>query len=154
MSEASRDRRLPVCFLSTRAGGKPAVPGNMLLPAVLLLLSATSAFAGGDPAKGKAVFAKCHFCHQLGEGAKNSVGPELNGVVGRPAASLPGYTYSAAMKAWGRNWDDADLQAFLASPSAVVPHTKMTFQGLRDPQAIEDVIAYLRQFGPDGRSAP
>ena len=167
------DRGLPACTGASTfqedAGWKPAVPGSISFPgartsrllfliggaaAALLFLSATTASAAGDAARGKAVFAKCRFCHQLGEGAKNSVGPALNGIVGSPSASRPGYVYSAAMKAWGRPWDEADLRAFLAAPAATVPHTRMTFQGLPDPQAIDDVIAYLATFGPDGRSPP
>ena len=126
----------------------PAIPG-----ALAALLLATPALAA-DPAIGKANFAKCGFCHRVGEGAKNVVGPELNGVVGRPAASVPGYDYSEAMKASGKTWDEASLRAYLAKPSAFVPGTKMTFAGFRDPAVIDDVIAYLKTFKPDGSAAP
>ncbi|MDQ0392620.1 c-type cytochrome [Labrys monachus] len=150
MSGFSRDRRLAACSFQRKVRWKPAVPGTLLF----LLLAATPAQAGGDADKGRAAFAKCRFCHQLGEGAKNSVGPVLNGVVGRPAASQPGYAYSAAMKASGKTWDDAALRAFLAAPAAVVPHTKMTFAGVRDAGTIDDILAYLIRFGPDGRAVP
>ncbi|GLS17031.1 hypothetical protein GCM10007874_00460 [Labrys miyagiensis] len=122
------------------------------LPVALLLL-ATPALAA-DPANGKANFTKCGFCHRIGEGAKNVVGPELNGVVGRPAGSVVGYAYSQAMKTSGKTWDEASLRAYLAAPSAFIPGTRMTFAGLGDPAVIDDVIAYLKTFKPDGSPAP
>ena len=122
--------------------------------AVLALLLLASPTLAADPVNGKASFARCGICHRVGEGAKNVVGPELNGVVGRPAGSVPGYAYSQAMKASGKTWDGASLRAFLASPSAVVPGTRMTFAGLRDPAAIDDVIAYLKTFDAEGKTKP
>lgn len=118
-----------------------------------LLLLATPALAA-NPADGKASFARCGICHRVGEGAKNVVGPELNGVVGRPAAAVPGFVYSQAMKASGVTWNEESLRAFLAHPSAFIPGTRMTFAGLGDPAAIDDVIAYLKSFKPDGSPAP
>ncbi|WP_413991973.1 c-type cytochrome [Labrys okinawensis] len=118
-----------------------------------LALLATPALAA-DAAKGKADFARCGVCHRVGEGAKNVVGPELNGVVGRPSAAVPGFPYSAAMKASGVTWDEGSLRAYLAKPSAFIPGTKMTFAGLSDPAVIDDVIAYLKTFKPDGSPAP
>ncbi len=129
--------------------GMSAIPG--MLAAIFLF--ATAALAA-DPVNGKANFARCSVCHRVGEGAKNVVGPELNGVVGRPAASVPGYAYSQAMKAAGKVWDEASLRAYLARPSAFVPGTKMTFAGFRDPAVIDDVIAYLKTFRADGSAAP
>jgi cytochrome c len=126
----------------------PAIPGILAL-----FLFATPAFAA-DPDAGKASFARCGICHRVGEGARNVVGPELNGVVGRPAASVPDYAYSQAMKASGVTWSEDNLRAFLAGPAAFMPHTKMAFAGMRDPAAIDDVIAFLKTFKPDGSPAP
>jgi len=121
--------------------------------ATFLLLGASSIPAlAGDPAAGAIVFKKCAVCHAIGPGAVNKVGPELNGVIGRPAGSVPGYNYSQANKNSGIVWDEASLTTYLANPRGVVPGTKMTFAGLKNETDITDVIAYLGQFGPDGQS--
>ena len=105
----------------------------------------------GDAAAGEAVFKKCHVCHNIGEGAKNMVGPELNGVVGRHSGTVEGYNYSDANKNSGLTWDEATLTIYLKNPKAEVPGTKMTFPGLQSEDDIKNVIAYLKQFGPDGK---
>ena len=107
----------------------------------------------GDPVAGEKVFAKCKVCHQIGEGAKNALGPDLNGVVGRKAGSAPGYNYSAANKNSGLTWDEATLKRYLKDPRGVVPGTKMIFPGLSNEKDIDNVIAYLKQFGPDGKKS-
>jgi cytochrome c len=110
-----------------------------------------SASMAQDAAAGEKVFAKCKICHQIGEGAKNFVGPVLNGVVGRKAGTYPGYHYSDANKNSGITWTEAELKKYLKNPQAVVPGTKMVFPGLQSEQDIDNVIAYLKQFGPDGK---
>jgi cytochrome c len=115
-----------------------------------LVASAGVATAQGAAA-GEKVFAKCKICHQIGENAKNTVGPVLNGVVGRPAGSYPGYNYSEANKNSGITWDEASLKAYLKNPREKVPGTKMVFPGLPSDDDIANVIAYLKQFGPDGK---
>lgn len=107
--------------------------------------------AAEDAAAGERVFLKCRACHQIGEGAHNSVGPVLNGVVGRKAGTYPGYSYSEANKNSGLVWDEATLKEYLKNPQAKVPGTKMTFPGLSRQKDIDDVIAYLKTFGPDGK---
>ncbi len=87
----------------------------------------------------------------MGENAKNSVGPVLNGVIGRPAGSVAGYAYSAANKGSGLTWDEATFREYIMDPKAKVPGTKMAFAGIKDPQKTNDLIAYLKQFGPDGK---
>jgi cytochrome c len=104
-----------------------------------------------DAAAGEHVFAKCRACHQIGEGAHNMVGPVLNGVVGRKAGTYPDYNYSEANKNSGLTWDEATLQDYLKDPKAKVPDTKMTFPGLTSQKEIDNVIAYLKTFGPDGK---
>ena len=120
--------------------------------ALALVTSAcVASAAAGDAAVGEATFRVCETCHRIGEDAKNFVGPELNGVVGRKAGSVPGYNYSDAMKNSGLTWDEATLTKYLHSPREVVPGTKMAFPGMQGDQDVANVIAYLKQFGPDGK---
>lgn len=121
------------------------------LSAALVASSTSAAFAGGDAAAGEAKFRVCKPCHRIGEGATNFVGPELNGVVGRKAGAVPGYKYTDANKNSNLVWDEATLTTYLRSPRAVVPGTKMAFQGLASDDDIANMIAYLKQFGPDGK---
>ena len=109
------------------------------------------ASAAGDPAAGEKAFKICKTCHQIGEGAKNFVGPELNGVVGRKAGTVPGYSYSDANKNSGLVWDEATLTKYLHNPREVVPGTKMAFPGLKSDEDVANVIAYLEQFDADGK---
>ncbi|WP_425040467.1 c-type cytochrome [Primorskyibacter sp. S187A] len=105
--------------------------------------------AEGDPAKGEKVFRKCKACHAVGDGAKNKVGPHLNGIVGQAAGANPDFKYSDSLKASaadGLVWDDATLGAFLAKPKDVVAKTKMSFPGLKKDADIANVIAYLATF--------
>ena len=126
-----------------------------ILMAAVLVSFAVPALAedasGGDPAAGEKVFVVCKACHQIGPTAKNAVGPVLNGVVGRKAGTFEGYNYSSANKNSGITWTAEELVPYLAAPQKVVPGTKMAFAGLKDPQKVKDVIAYLEQYGPDGQ---
>ena len=125
---------------------------NIFAAALACLVSVTPALAAGDAAKGEAIFKRCSACHAVGEGAKNKVGPELNGIVGRKVAAAPGFNYSPAFKAKaaeGWSWDETHLTEYLADPKDYVPGTKMAFPGLKKPDEIADVIAYLESFkGP------
>jgi cytochrome c len=106
-------------------------------------LAAAGPARAQDATAGAAVFAsQCAICHAVSEG-RNMVGPSLFGLLGRPAAAIPGYRYSAAMRACGLAWDAATLDRYLTGPEAVVPHTTMTYGGLRDAQTRADLIAYL-----------
>ena len=116
-----------------------------------LVASVRVASADGDPAAGEVTFKVCRTCHQIGESARNFVGPALNGVVGRKAGTVAGYNYSDANKNSGLTWDEATLTKYLKSPREVVPGTKMAFPGLTRDSDIANVIAYLKQFGPDGK---
>jgi cytochrome c len=121
-----------------------------LLVATLLIAIVPRAVAQ-DTAAGEKDFLVCRACHQIGPLAKNAVGPVLNGVVGRKAGSIEGYVYSDANKNSGLVWTPEELDKYLTSPQAVVPHTKMIFPGLKDEQKRKDVIAFLEQFGADGQ---
>src|ERR1700758_151720 len=105
--------------------------------------------AKGAPAAGKTSFNKCLACHSIGEGAKNKVGPELNGLDGRKSGSYPGYAYSDANKNSGITWDEPTLMEYLKNPRAVVPGTKMVFPGLKKNDDVLNVIAFLKEHGSD-----
>ena len=107
-----------------------------------------------DAAAGAKIFDQCRACHQIGEGARNAVGPELNGVIGRKAGSVEGYSYSPANKESGITWDETTFRKYIENPKAVVPGTKMIFPGLKDPKQIEDVLAFLKQYDATGKKAP
>lgn len=106
----------------------------------------------GDPAAGDDVFIKCSGCHQIGPGAKNGIGPQLNGVVGRVSGSVAGYDYSPALAKARITWTHDTLAAFTTDAGHLVPGTKMSFAGLKAPQDVEDLIAYVAGFDADGRA--
>jgi cytochrome c len=109
--------------------------------------AAPAAVPAGNVMAGKSAFAACASCHQVGPGARSGFGPHLNGVFGRPAGSLPGYSYSPAMKNARVVWNQATLAAFIDEPGAVVPGTKMRFYSLGfNERKIADLLAYLRTF--------
>ena len=124
---------------------------TLFVPIVILAMLPTAALADGDATQGAKVFLKCKSCHQIGEGAKNAVGPELNGLFGRKTGSVAGYSYSAANKNSGIVWDETIFREYIQNPKGRIPGTKMTFPGLKDPTDIDNIIAYLKQFGPDGK---
>lgn len=115
---------------------------------------ASSPVLAQDAASGEKIFNQCRACHQVGETAKNTVGPVLNGLIGRKAASHEGYSYSTAMKNSGLTWDEATFADYIKDPKAKVPGTKMVYAGLKDPTKVADLTAYLKQFGADGKKAP
>jgi len=119
----------------------------------LALAASLGAAAAQDAAAGESAFKVCKACHQVGEGAKNAVGPALTGIVGRTAGTYPGYTYSDANKNSGITWDVATLKDYLKNPRAKIPGTKMIFPGLPKDEDIDNVIAYLKQFGADGKKS-
>jgi cytochrome c len=122
---------------------------RMMIAAVALSATIAPAMAA-DPAAGEKAYAVCKACHRVGEGAKNTVGPSLNGIVGRQAATVEGFNYSDALKNSGLTWDEAALAEYFKNPKAKVPGTKMAFAGVKDDTKIADIIAYLQQFAADG----
>ena len=124
---------------------------SVAILAAALAASAVAAAAAGELGAGEIAFKACRICHQIGESARNFVGPELNGVLGRKAGSVPGYNYSDANKHSGVVWDEATLAKYLRKPREVVPGTKMAFPGFDSDSDIANVISYLKQFGPDGK---
>ena len=90
------------------------------------------------------VFQPCAHCHEVGDRARTSSGPVLNGVVGRKAGTRDDYPYSAAMKDSRIVWTQANLQRFLKGPGAVVPGTRMAVGGFAD-EKIGPIIEFLRK---------
>ena len=82
---------------------------------------------------------------------KTLVGPNLNGIIGRAAGTVAGFNYSDANKKSGITWDEATFKEYIADPKAKVPGTKMAYAGLKDQQKVNDLVAYLKQFGADGK---
>jgi cytochrome c len=115
-----------------------------------VMLALPTMASAQDAEAGKKVFTKCAPCHAVGPGAKNKVGPELNGLIGRAAGSVEGFAYSAAMKGSGITWDDATFQEYIADPKKKVPGNKMLFAGVKDEIERADLAAYLATFNADG----
>lgn len=113
--------------------------------AAVLVAYSGSALAEGDATKGEKVFKKCATCHNIAAGEGNKVGPNLYGIIGRPAGTAEGFNYSDAMKNSGITWTEDELEKYLADPKAIVPGTKMTFPGLKKEDDIDNVIAYIKQ---------
>ena len=100
-------------------------------------------YAAADLANGESKFALCSTCHTLVEGGPNMTGPNLHGVFGRKAGSVPGFNYSDVLKATGWTWDATHIDTWITDPKVALPGSKMTFAGLKDPKDRTDVIAYL-----------
>ncbi len=129
------------------------IKSSLSIGAIALSLAAAGAASARDPAlvaAGEKVFRRCAACHKIGPDARNAVGPELNGLIGRTAGSEPTFDYSAAMLEAGQRglvWDESTLDAYLTDPKALVPGTNMQFAGLRKPEDRAAVIAYLAAAG-------
>jgi cytochrome c len=123
---------------------------GVMLAAVLAVMGTGGARAQAAGA-GEKVFAVCKACHQIGETAKNAVGPVLNGIIGRKAGTYPGFNYSDANKNSGLTWDEATFRDYIKDPRAKIPGTKMIYPGLKDEQKTSDLLAYLQQFDADGK---
>jgi cytochrome c len=124
---------------------------SVIVVAVLAAVASASGARAQDASAGEKVFVVCKTCHQTGESAKNALGPVLNGIVGRPAGTFPGYAYSAPNKASGLTWDEATFREYIKDPKGKIPGTKMIYAGLKDDQKISDLWAYLGQFDAEGK---
>lgn len=124
---------------------------SLRIPVMLLGIAAlgATALAEGNAENGETIFRKCRTCHDVGPNARNKVGPHLNNVIGRKAASLEDYKYSPAFKVLGEKgvvWDESTLLKYLTKPSDMVQRSKMVFPGLSDEEDRKDVLAYLKKF--------
>ncbi|SNR69905.1 cytochrome c family protein [Paracoccus sediminis] len=127
-----------------------ALCGRTILATCLGLGLAAPVQAQDMAADGEKVFRRCSACHEVGPDAQNKVGPQLNALIGRTAGSLDGYAYSTAMVEAGQGglvWTEETLVPYLTKPRDSVPGTKMAFAGLRKPEEITAVIAYIVQAG-------
>jgi cytochrome c len=127
---------------------------KLTLSALVFIASsaAASAALAQDVAAGKTSFNKCMACHAIGEGAKNKIGPELNGLDGRKSGTVPDYSYSDANKNSGITWNEAQFKEYIKDPKAKIPGTKMTFLGIKNEKEVNDLWAFVSQYDKDGKT--
>jgi cytochrome c len=127
---------------------------NPILSAMVIVTSmaAASGALAQDAAAGKTSFNKCMACHAIGDGAKNKVGPELNGLDGRKSGTVAGYSYSDANKNSGITWNKDQFLDYIKDPKAKIPGTKMAFAGIKNEKEANDLWAYLSQYDKDGKT--
>jgi cytochrome c len=128
---------------------------NKPTSSALIVIAAMAAVSGAqaqDAAAGKASFNKCLACHAIGEGAKNKVGPELNGLDGRKSGIAEGYSYSEANKNSGITWNKDQFLDYIKDPKAKIPNTKMVFAGIKNEKEASDLWAFLAQYDKDGKT--
>jgi cytochrome c len=123
---------------------------KLVLIAALSAASASAAL-GQDLAAGEQAFKKCFPCHSIGEGAKNKVGPLLNGLEGRHSGTVEGFSYSQANKDSGIIWNKDTFLDYIKDPRAKIPGTKMVFPGIKNDKEAGDLWAYLAQFDASGK---
>jgi cytochrome c len=117
------------------------------LAVLIAMIAGASPTWSQDVQRGAQAFNRCRACHQIGPGARNKAGPALTGVVGRKAASVPGFNYSTAMKKAAANglvWTDEKLAAYLESPDTFLPNGVMVFAGVKDQGQVQDIIAFMK----------
>lgn len=125
-----------------------------LLPVTLWAATlGMAAHAVPDAVRGEQLYPRCAACHAL---TFDRVGPRHCGLLGRRAASVAGFDYSAAMRKSGIVWNEKTLNLFLTSPLAMVPGSSMTYAGVPDAKDRDDLIAYLKAVngGPPCRQPP
>jgi cytochrome c len=121
-----------------------------LLIAALSIATSSGAVLAQDLEAGEASFRKCAPCHSIGEDATNKVGPLLNGLDGRKAGVIEGFSYSDANKNSGITWNEETFKEYIRDPRAKVPGTKMIFAGIKSDKEVTDLWGYLKQFAVNG----
>eukprot|EP01061_Rhynchopus_euleeides_P034357 TRINITY_DN5814_c1_g1_i1.p4 TRINITY_DN5814_c1_g1~~TRINITY_DN5814_c1_g1_i1.p4 ORF type:complete len:108 (+),score=23.55 TRINITY_DN5814_c1_g1_i1:501-824(+) len=102
-------------------------------------------YKAGDAKKGgKATRLIAGQCHTFAQGGANGVGPNLFGIVGRTAGTVPGFAYSEANSESGVTWTAEVLDQYLMNPKKFMPGTKMVFAGLKKDKDRADIIAFLQ----------
>jgi cytochrome c len=133
---------------SAPAGGEAAPAAAPAEPtpdqAKALVATLPAPYNAADLDNGKHKFAQCRSCHTTAQGGPNITGPNLWGVFGRKAGGLEGFSYSDGFKTAGFTWDAEHLDKWITDPRAMIPGTRMTFFGIKDPKDRVDVIAYLK----------
>lgn len=121
---------------------------RLLLPAIAALALGFAPMAQAQNAEaGRTVYNQCRVCHTIEAGGRNGVGPNLHGIVGRPAGQAQGFRYSANMQELaqgGLTWNEENLRRYLTNPKDLVPRGSMAFAGIRNPQQLNDLIAFLQ----------
>lgn len=124
---------------------------TMLMAALGVLAISGAPALAGDAAAGANSFKKCQACHDVGETAKNKVGPILNGLAGRKSGTIPNYNYTEANKNSGITWDEASFKDYIKDPKAKIPGTKMIFPGIKNEKEQDDLWTYLAAFDETGK---
>ncbi|MCX7373131.1 MAG: cytochrome c family protein [Alphaproteobacteria bacterium] len=122
-----------------------------LLAASLAAPALAQAPAAGDAEAGQRVFAQCRACHTINDGGRNGVGPNLWNIYGRPAGAREGFRYSANLQELARGgltWDEANLRRYLTNPKDLVPNGSMAFVGIRNPEQLTNLVAFLSAQRP------
>ncbi len=127
------------------------MPMKKLLLAAAVTVASSGLASAQDLTAGATSFKKCLSCHEIGETAKNKVGPQLNGLDGRACGSAPGYNYSEANKKSGVTWNEASFLDYIKDPRAKIPGTKMIFPGIKNETEAKNLWAHVKQFGADGK---
>ncbi len=147
VAETAGSAEAPEAASGTEAGGaatQQAAAGGSL----------ASLLAGADLAAGEKIARRCVTCHTFDKDGANKIGPNLWNIVGAPHAHRDDYQYSPAMRAAEGAWTFEALDAYLDAPRQVVPGTKMTFAGLKDPKQRADLIAWLRTLSDNPPPLP
>jgi len=121
-----------------------------LVIAALSIAASPGTVLAQDLEAGEASFRKCAPCHSIGEDATNKVGPVLNGIDGRKAGSVEGFSYSDANKNSGITWNEETFKEYIRDPRAKVPGNKMIFAGIKNDKEVADLWGYLKQFAANG----
>jgi len=141
-----------------RSGGRRRAGRSLAVAAVIVASAGLSAPAiAADAERGAEIYAECSACHMIGRDAQNGIGPHLNELFGRKAASVPGFRYSPAMKRAGADglaWTVEKLHLYIENPKVLVTGTRMSFAGIKDAKDREDLMAYLRRFSANPRDIP
>jgi len=121
-----------------------------LVIAAVVLAASTGATLAQDVEAGESSFKKCLPCHDIGDDARNKVGPVLNGLAGRKSGTVEGFSYSDANKNSGITWDEATFKDYIKDPRAKIPGTKMIFPGIKNEKEADNLWAYISHFKADG----
>jgi cytochrome c len=119
------------------------------IPALTLAISSGAALTQ-DISAGETSFRKCQPCHDVGENARNKLGPPLNDLDGRKAGTVADYTYNEGIKNSGLTWGEETFREYVKDPRGKIPDTKMFFVGIKDDKELGDLWVYLKQFTANG----